>query len=161
MVCLNFLLPRYYCLSSFHSALISLLLTPFYSLAFSSLSFSPLFSSSFLFFLFPLSSSLLSSLSLPRRLLSLFFRALAFLMEYPDIQEKVREEIWNLVGKTQPVQMDQVVQLEWLDAVLRETLRMRPVAPLAIPHHSNADETIQGYHIPKQVRVVRLLFAPP
>ncbi|THU76423.1 cytochrome P450, partial [Dendrothele bispora CBS 962.96] len=39
--------------------------------------------------------------------------------------------------------------LPYLEAILTESLRIYPVLPLAVPHHSIEDDVYEGYFIPK------------
>lgn len=48
---------------------------------------------------------------------------LQLLAQHPDVQDKLREEIIQ-AGNGQDVPYDQLVELPYLDAVCRETLRM-------------------------------------
>lgn len=50
------------------------------------------------------------------------------LTQHPDIEEKLRAEIDAVVG-TKQIQFEQIGEMPYLDAVLKETLRLYPVAP--------------------------------
>lgn len=50
-------------------------------------------------------------------------RSLHLLAQHPDIQEKVRKEVLTEnAGELLPY--DELIQLPWLDAIVRETLRL-------------------------------------
>ncbi|KAI0917649.1 hypothetical protein AcW1_010348 [Taiwanofungus camphoratus] len=52
-------------------------------------------------------------------------RSLHLLAQHPDIQEKVRKEVLTEnAGELLPY--DELIQLPWLDAIVRETLRLHP-----------------------------------
>lgn len=50
-------------------------------------------------------------------------RTLQLLAKYPDVQDKLRTEILD-AGEGQDIPYDQLVELPYLDAVCRETLRL-------------------------------------
>lgn len=58
------------------------------------------------------------------------------------VQERIHKEI-DEVGSTD------MSQLPYLQAVLKEVHRQRPVAPLSVPHTTEEDVTVGGYLIPK------------
>ncbi|RVX21582.1 Cytochrome P450 CYP736A12 [Vitis vinifera] len=80
--------------------------------------------------------------------------ALAELLKNPRIMKKVQEELEKVVGMERKVEESDLESLEYLDMVVKETLRLHPVAPLLIPHESLEDCTINGFHIPQKSRVI-------
>lgn len=48
--------------------------------------------------------------------------------------KEVEEELENVVGKARMVEESDLDKLEYMDMVIKETLRLRPVAPLLLPH---------------------------
>jgi cytochrome P450 len=54
--------------------------------------------------------------------------AFHFVLQHPEVEEKLRAELQQVAG-TGPLAPDQVNRLEYLDATLKETLRLVPVAP--------------------------------
>ena len=61
-------------------------------------------------------------------------RILSLLAEHPDVQEKLREELIQArddgTGKLRDLTYDEVMELPYLDAVCRETLRVFAPASL-------------------------------
>jgi len=49
---------------------------------------------------------------------------------YPDVQKRARAEIDSVVGRDRLPTFDDRASLPYIDAVLRETLRWQPIAPL-------------------------------
>ncbi|XP_043715393.1 cytochrome P450 71AU50-like [Telopea speciosissima] len=79
---------------------------------------------------------------------------LSELLRNPKVMERLQEELRNKVGIDRLVEEEDLVKLEYLDMVVKETMRIHPVAPLLAPHESLEDITINGYHIPKKSRVI-------
>ncbi|KAL5753682.1 hypothetical protein ACOSP7_021904 [Xanthoceras sorbifolium] len=78
---------------------------------------------------------------------------LSELIKYPRIMKKVQNELENVVGKDKMVEESDLDNLEYLDMVIKESLRFHPVAPLLVPHESREDCIINGFHIPKKSRI--------
>ncbi|XP_020823249.1 steroid 17-alpha-hydroxylase/17,20 lyase [Phascolarctos cinereus] len=78
---------------------------------------------------------------------------IAYLLWYPQVKEMIQKEIDQKIGFTRtPVLCDRH-QLVFLEATIREILRIRPVAPLLIPHVATSDSSIGEYTIPKGTRI--------
>ena len=69
------------------------------------------------------------------------------LIRHPRIMKKVQKELENVVGLERMVEESDLESLEYLDMVLKEAMRLHPVAPLLLPHESLEDCTINGYRI--------------
>lgn len=80
--------------------------------------------------------------------------ALSELIKHPKVMTKLQKELENIVGLNRMVEETDLQNLEYLDMVVKETLRLHPVAPLLLPHESNEDCTVNGFHIPKKTRVI-------
>ncbi|KAG1768028.1 cytochrome P450 [Suillus placidus] len=76
----------------------------------------------------------------------------------PEVQAKAHAEINRVVGKDRLPDFDDRPSLPYLEAVLRETLRWHPVAPLGIPHATTTSDIYKGYFIPKGVVVFANIF---
>ncbi|XP_068635598.1 flavonoid 3',5'-hydroxylase CYP75B138-like [Aristolochia californica] len=79
--------------------------------------------------------------------------AMAEVMEKPDIMKKAREELDQVVGVDNSVEESHLPRLTFLHAVLKETLRLRPVVPLMLPRTPSQPSTLGGYTIPMGSRI--------
>ncbi|XVE64070.1 hypothetical protein DITRI_Ditri07aG0071700 [Diplodiscus trichospermus] len=84
---------------------------------------------------------------------------LAELIRHPRVKLSLQEELESVVGTNRMVEETDLTKLTYLDMVLKESLRLHPVAPLLIPHESMEDITINGYHIPKKSRILINIWA--
>lgn len=80
--------------------------------------------------------------------------ALSELMKHPETMKRVQKELENVVGLDRMIEESDLENLEYLDMVVKETLRLHPVAPLLLPHESMEDCTVNGFHIPKKSRIL-------
>uniref|UniRef100_A0A4W4FSA6 Steroid 21-hydroxylase n=1 Tax=Electrophorus electricus TaxID=8005 RepID=A0A4W4FSA6_ELEEL len=83
--------------------------------------------------------------------------AIAFLLHRPEVQAAVHEELRTVLQGQDPRYSDRH-RLPYLCAVINEVLRLRPVAPLAVPHKASRDSRIAGYFIPKDTVIIPNLF---
>ncbi|EDW94632.1 probable cytochrome P450 312a1 [Drosophila yakuba] len=74
---------------------------------------------------------------------------------HPEHQQRCREEVWSVCGKdkSEPITMEQVRQLEFLEACIKETLRMYPSGPLTA-RKATANCTVNDFFIPKGSDVI-------
>ncbi|CAM6086850.1 unnamed protein product [Calypogeia fissa] len=80
--------------------------------------------------------------------------ALTELLRHPRALRKVQEELDSVVGPHRLVQEEDFPKLVYVSAVLKETLRLHPPAPLMVPHLSTEDCEIEGFHIPAGTQVI-------
>ncbi|KAI3750207.1 hypothetical protein L2E82_20836 [Cichorium intybus] len=78
--------------------------------------------------------------------------ALSELINHPNIMKKVVEEIDQVVGKERLLQESDIPNLPYLQAIVKESLRLHPSAPL-IQRLSTEDSIIGGYHIPAKTPI--------
>ncbi|KAL7131485.1 hypothetical protein ABFS83_12G006500 [Erythranthe nasuta] len=85
--------------------------------------------------------------------------AISELIRHPRVMKKLQNELESTVGIDRIVEESHLNKLEYLDSVVKETLRLHPVVPLLVPHESMEDCTIDGYHIPKKSRAIVNMWA--
>ncbi|MBA0775177.1 hypothetical protein Gotri_010337 [Gossypium trilobum] len=61
---------------------------------------------------------------------------MSFLMKYPKCLKKTQAEVRDLIGKKGFVNEDDVQGLTYLKAVIKETFRLQPTAPLLVPRET-------------------------
>ncbi|XP_066315216.1 cytochrome P450 98A1-like [Miscanthus floridulus] len=80
--------------------------------------------------------------------------AMAELLRNPRVQEKLQEELDHVVGRDRVLSETDFPNLPYLQAVVKESLRLHPPTPLMLPHRASASVKIAGYDIPKGANVV-------
>ncbi|KAL0428979.1 UNVERIFIED_CONTAM: cytochrome [Sesamum radiatum] len=75
--------------------------------------------------------------------------AMTELMRQPDKMSRVRDEIKSIIGEKGKVEESDISRLPYLQAVVKETLRLHPAAPFLVPHKAVSDGEIHGYMVPK------------
>ena len=78
--------------------------------------------------------------------LTIIFFVLAL---HPIVQKRAQEDIDKVVGSDRLPSLADRPSLPYLDAVLREILRWRPVVPQSLPRATLADDVYNGFYIPK------------
>ncbi|KAK9009714.1 hypothetical protein V6N11_036242 [Hibiscus sabdariffa] len=79
---------------------------------------------------------------------------LAELIRHPRVTKKLQTEIESVVGMKRMVEESDLEKLEYLNMVTKESFRLHPVAPLLVPHAAREDCTVNGFHIPKDARIL-------
>lgn len=85
--------------------------------------------------------------------------AMSEMLKNPPMLKKVQDELERVVGMGRMVRESDLPSLVYLDAVVKETLRLHPVSPLALPHLSMEACNVLGYQIPKNTHVLVNLWA--
>ncbi|XP_077223663.1 cytochrome P450 71AU50-like [Tasmannia lanceolata] len=79
---------------------------------------------------------------------------LSELLKHPEVMNKLQKELESKIGMERVVEESDLVSLDYLEMVVKESLRLHPVAPLLIPHESMDDCIVDGFYIPKKTRVI-------
>ncbi|XP_039117674.1 cytochrome P450 81Q32-like [Dioscorea cayenensis subsp. rotundata] len=74
--------------------------------------------------------------------------AMSLLLNNPQTLKKLIAELDANIKQGSLLQETDLPKLPYLDAVIKETLRMYPVGPLLEPHESSQDCTVGGFHVP-------------
>ncbi|XP_060204541.1 cytochrome P450 71A3-like [Lycium barbarum] len=75
------------------------------------------------------------------------------LLRHPRAMEKLHNEVRQLAqGKAEIIE-DDLANMHYLKAVIKEALRLHPPVPLLVPRESMEDVKLLGYHIPAKTQV--------
>lgn len=80
--------------------------------------------------------------------------AISEVIKRPEIIKKVTEELDRVIGRERWVKEEEIQNLPYIDAIVKETMRLHPVAPMLVPRQSREDATYNGYEIPAGTRVL-------
>ena len=72
----------------------------------------------------------------------------------PEKMKRAQAELDEVVGCNKRVEESYTDCLPYLRAVVKEVLRLHPVAPLLIPHRADSNCEIDGFVIPKNTQVI-------
>ncbi|KAJ0025968.1 hypothetical protein Pint_08880 [Pistacia integerrima] len=78
---------------------------------------------------------------------------LSLLLNNRDVLQKAQQELDTHIGRERLPNESDIQNLVYLQAIIKETLRLSPAAAMTVPHESLADCTVGGYHIPAGTRL--------
>ncbi|KAH7721183.1 Protein CYP-33C9 [Aphelenchoides avenae] len=78
----------------------------------------------------------------------------AFLVNYPEAQQRMHEELDRVIGSDRMVTMADRANLPYTNAVINETQRLCNLVPQMLPHTTTRDVTLAGYFLPKGTIVI-------
>lgn len=81
-------------------------------------------------------------------------QTLALLISNPQVLKKAQEEMDAVVGKDRFVDESDIKNLLYLQAIVKEQLRLRPTAQLLVPHEALEDCRIAGYDVSAGTRLL-------
>ncbi|CAL5081650.1 unnamed protein product [Urochloa decumbens] len=74
--------------------------------------------------------------------------AISELLKNPESLAMATEELDRVIGHKRLVTERDLPNLPYMEAVLKETLRLHPAAPVLAPHLAREDTSVDGYDIP-------------
>lgn len=80
--------------------------------------------------------------------------AMAELLRSPRILNKVQAELRSVVKPGHKLEEEDMENLPYLTAVIKETLRLHPPLPFLVPHMALNTCKMLGYYIPKETQVL-------
>jgi cytochrome P450 len=78
-----------------------------------------------------------------------------YLAAFPEVQKKAQAEVDAVIGRDGRVSARAREQLPYVDAVLHEVMRIRPVVPTGVMHLTTQDIKAGKYDIPKGTTLVQ------
>ncbi|GLT59057.1 hypothetical protein SLA2020_319000 [Shorea laevis] len=79
---------------------------------------------------------------------------IAELVNHPHIQKELRNELDTVLGVGHQITEPDTYKLPYLQAVIKETLRLRMAIPLLVPHMNLHDAKLGGYDIPAESKIL-------
>lgn len=76
------------------------------------------------------------------------------MIKNPRIMKRAQKEVREVYNKEGNVDESKLHELKYLQAIIKETLRLHPSVPLLIPRESREECEIKGYRIPAKCRVL-------
>ncbi|GAB4841458.1 hypothetical protein Ancab_039710 [Ancistrocladus abbreviatus] len=78
----------------------------------------------------------------------------SLLLHNKHVLKYAQEEIDQKVGRDRWVEETDIESLVYLQAIVKETLRLYPPGPIGLPHEAIEDCHVNGYHVPKGTRLL-------
>lgn len=80
--------------------------------------------------------------------------AMAELINQPEMMKRAQNELDQVVGCNDVVEEIHLAQLPYLDAIVKEIMRLHPGGPLLIPRRPRVSHVIGGYLVPKGSKIL-------
>ncbi|GAB2217002.1 hypothetical protein Droror1_Dr00000156 [Drosera rotundifolia] len=80
--------------------------------------------------------------------------ALSLVLNNPQVLKKAHEELDARVGRDRQVNDSDTKNLVYLQAIIKETMRLYPAGPILAPRESVTDCIVAGYYVPACTRLM-------
>jgi cytochrome P450 len=81
-------------------------------------------------------------------------RAMTRVVHDQRVMSIAKKELEETIGLGNPIEESDIERLPYLQAVIKESLRLHPPAPMLLPRKARVDVEISGYTIPKGAQVL-------
>lgn len=75
--------------------------------------------------------------------------AVTLLLNHKEMLQRAQQELYIHIGKERWAEESDIKNLIYIQAIIKETLRLYPAAPLSVPRQSLEDCIVAGYYVPK------------
>ncbi|KAL7150170.1 hypothetical protein ABFS83_05G092000 [Erythranthe nasuta] len=79
--------------------------------------------------------------------------AMAELMNNPEVMIKAQNELSDVVGLNNMIEESHTPKLKYVEAIMKETMRLHPAVPLLVPRSPVQSSTVGGYTIPENSKI--------
>lgn len=76
------------------------------------------------------------------------------LLKHPTVMHKLQDEVRTVVGNKTHITEEDLSQMNYLKAVIKESLRLHPPLPLTVPRKCMEDIKVKGYDIEAGTQVL-------
>lgn len=76
------------------------------------------------------------------------------LLSNPEKLTKAKKELCENFGQDETIEESHIFKLPFLQAIVKETLRLHPAAPLLVPHKCEENVNILGFNVPKNAQIL-------
>ncbi|KAL5548606.1 hypothetical protein UlMin_003837 [Ulmus minor] len=80
--------------------------------------------------------------------------AMSEMIKEPEVMKKAQDEVRQVFSRKGSVDETGISEMKYLKAVVKETLRLHPSAPLLLPRECGEECNINGYEIPFKTKVI-------
>ncbi|XP_021856512.2 cytochrome P450 76AD1-like [Spinacia oleracea] len=75
------------------------------------------------------------------------------ILRNPETNIKAQIEVDKVLGKDESMQESDITKLPYIQAIVKETLRVHPPAPFLVPHKADKDVQLCNYLVPKNSNI--------
>ncbi|GME65473.1 cytochrome p450 [Neofusicoccum parvum] len=85
--------------------------------------------------------------------------SLLYLAISPQVQAKAHKELDEVCGSERSPKWSDLERLPYINCIVKEGMRIRPVGPLGVPHCAKQDDWYNGFLIPKDAMILMPIWA--